>query len=240
MKRKSWRPRLPAEPGRPRCVQAAAPRSNAKGSPRRHRRRPRPLRAGCPGLQGAAPFGVILNQASNASGCHEVALFGVILTKRATRADGRISYSFASAKPAPVFEIAAALQILIRMQQRKTGTGGAYAPVAVRDPSIRSRCSLRQDDRRGADEADVLGHVIRRISRPPATMIPPPSQDSVVRKLLEEDKRNHLRHYEEDRDVDSHQSIEIDTALIDQHSVCKKNDRAGCEPVGRSREVLCG
>ena len=37
----------------------------------------------------------------------------VILTKRATRADGKISDSFAYAKPVPVSEIAEALQALL-------------------------------------------------------------------------------------------------------------------------------
>ena len=58
--------------------------------------------------------------------------------------------------------------------------------------------------------------------------------DSVVRKLPEEDKRNHLRHYEEDRDVDSHQAIEIYAALVDQDSVGEENERACRHPVGRA------
>jgi len=44
-------------------------------------------------------------------------------------------------------------------------------------------------------------------------------KDSVVWDLLEENKGNHLRHYEENCDVDSHQTVEIKTTFVDHETV---------------------
>ena len=54
---------------------------------------------------------------------------------------------------------------------------------------------------------------------------------SVVGDLLEEHKRDPLRYHEEDRDVDSHQAVEIHAALIDHDSVGEKRERAGHQRV---------
>ena len=70
----------------------------------------------------------------------------VILTKRATRADGRISDSGAQAPPVPVLG-SASDQNQDRCAIPETGTGFADAPLSEIS-SIRSRCSLRQDDRK--------------------------------------------------------------------------------------------
>ena len=54
---------------------------------------------------------------------------------------------------------------------------------------------------------------------------------SVVGDLLEEHKRDRLRYHEEDRDVDSHQAVEIYAALIDHDSVSEQRERACCQRV---------
>src|SRR5271163_1104183 len=77
-----------------------------------------------------------------------------------------------------------------------------------------------------SDEADLLSQVISRIRRPPVTMNPRAQDDSVVGNLPEEYERDCLRHYEKDRDLDSHQAVEVDAALIDDDAVREERERS--------------
>jgi hypothetical protein len=44
-------------------------------------------------------------------------------------------------------------------------------------------------------------------------------KDPVVRDLIEKNEGNYLRHYEEDRNVDSHHTVEIETTFVDHETV---------------------
>ena len=62
-------------------------------------------------------------------------------------------------------------------------------------------------------------------------MKPPPSRILSSGTCLNRANEIDLRHYEEDRDVDSHQAVEIDAALVDQDSVGEQRERACCQRV---------